>query len=229
MDATLTRAAEYRTAVNLSSPDAPLRALLLAVCSAVEERADELTELDRAIGDADHGINMRRGFAAVAAKVDALAAMPIGQATSELGKTLVMTVGGASGPLYGTLFMKLGAELPAGQPMTRAALARASRQAMEAVQARGKATRGQKTLLDVVGPLCELLEGDAPLTPGALVACVHDAAQATIALRAEKGRASFLGERSVGHLDPGARSTEIIVTALADAWQAGAFKGIANE
>jgi dihydroxyacetone kinase-like protein len=204
----------------LSSPDSLFLQLARAACAAVEQHADELTALDRAIGDADHGINMRRGFGAVAAKLDALAPLPLGAAVSEVGKTLVMTVGGASGPLFGTLFMRLGSGLPAEGEPTRADLARALRSAIEAVQARGRATLGQKTLIDVLDPLATRLADAEPLDADQLIECVHRAAQSTIPLRAEKGRASFLGERSCGHLDPGARSTEIIVAALVGAWHA---------
>jgi len=202
----------------LSSLDHQFPRLAGAVCVAIQDHADELTALDRAIGDADHGINMKRGFTAVAAKLDALAAMPFSAAVTEAGKTLVMTIGGASGPLFGTLFMRLGAELPAAGEVTRVQLAHAVRAALDAVQARGKAVRGQKTMIDVLGPLSDRLGDDTPLSSVELVECVHQAAQATLPLLAERGRASFLGERSRGHLDPGARSTEIIVAALATAW-----------
>ena len=203
----------------MSSPKPPFACLAQAVCIAVERHADELTALDQAIGDADHGINMRRGFAAVAEKIDALGAMPFGAAVAEVGKILVMTVGGASGPLYGTFFMRLGAELGATPAPKRADLARAMRRALEAVQARGKAVRGQKTMLDVLEPLVDLLDGDAPRSASDIAVCAHQAAMATVPLRAEKGRASFLGDRSRDHLDPGARSTEIIAVALAATWE----------
>jgi dihydroxyacetone kinase-like protein len=176
--------------------------------------ADELTDLDRAIGDGDHGINMRRGFEAVLATVDELSAKNLGESLKGVGTTLVMRVGGASGPLYGTLFMSLGKSLEDEVTCERASDAFAA--AIEAVKARGKSDVGQKTMLDVLFPVLEVLrEGGADMAPR-LKAAAKLAAEATIPMRAIRGRASFLGERSIGHMDPGARSSALIVDAVAD-------------
>jgi dihydroxyacetone kinase-like protein len=192
--------------------DAKLRSdLTRAVAASIDRHAEELTSLDQAIGDGDHGINMKRGFDAVIGDVENLSAKPWPEFLKAVGTTLVMKVGGASGPLYGTFFMALGKELPvepgAGD------IARAFQGAVQAVQARGKSERGQKTLLDVLIPIAELLQ-TGELSPVALVAEADRAAQATIPIRAVRGRASFLGERSIGHMDPGARSAALMIRAV---------------
>src|SRR5437667_6683662 len=188
--------------------------LIEAVADRVSGNADELTDLDRAIGDGDHGTNMRRGFEAVLAAVDELSAKNLGESLKGVGTTLVMKVGGASGPLYGTLFMSLGKAL--ADELTREKVADAFAAAIEAVKARGKSDVGQKTMLDVLFPVLGVLrEGGAGL-PVRLKATAREAAEKTIPMRAIRGRASFLGERSIGHMDPGARSSELIVDAVAD-------------
>ena len=195
--------------------DREARKLLFeTVAHRVIESADELTDLDRAIGDGDHGANMRRGFEAVLAVVDELAAKNLGESLKGVGTTLVMKVGGASGPLYGTLFMSLGKSL--ADEVTHQQVADAFAAAIEAVKARGKSDVGQKTMLDVLLPVLGVLrEGGAGL-PLRLKAAAREAAEKTIPMRAIRGRASFLGERSIGHMDPGARSSELIVDAVAD-------------
>ncbi len=189
--------------------------LIAAMTEAVVSHAEELTTLDQAIGDGDHGLNMKRGFEAVLAEADAISAKPLPDALKTIGTTLVMKVGGASGPLYGTLFMTLGKELPP-EP-TIADVARALAAAIEAVKARGKSDMGQKTMLDVLAPLqVALADGGADLT-SRLPAVADEAAVATIPLKAIRGRASFLGERSIGHMDPGARSSALLATAICNA------------
>ncbi|HVJ41549.1 MAG TPA: dihydroxyacetone kinase subunit DhaL [Dongiaceae bacterium] len=191
-----------------------LRQLIDQVGHAVIARSDHLTDLDQAIGDGDHGVNMKRGCEAVLAEIDTIAAKPLPEALRAIGTQLVMTVGGASGPLYGTLFLSLGKELPP-EP-DAAAVARAVAAALAAVQARGKSERGQKTLLDVLGPVSDRLSvGNlGSLTEVAEVA--NQAATATIPLQATRGRASFLGERSIGHMDPGACSLALIIETLVE-------------
>ena len=192
---------------------ADLRAeLVRAVAATIERHADELTTLDQAIGDGDHGLNMKRGFEAVLADADNLSAKPWPDFLKSVGTMLVMKVGGASGPLYGTLFMALGKDLPA-EP-TRADLPRAFRAAIAAVQARGKSERGQKTMLDVLFPVAETLEAGA-MEAAAVARAAHAAAEATIPVKAVRGRASFLGDRSIGHMDPGARSSALLIEAIA--------------
>ena len=195
--------------------DREARKLLFeTVAQRVIASADELTDLDRAIGDGDHGANMRRGFEAVLVAVDELSAKNLGESLKGVGTTLVMKVGGASGPLYGTLFMSLGKSLPDEVSCEQAADAFAA--AIEAVKARGKSDVGQKTMLDVLFPVLDVLrEGGADMA-ARLKAAAKVAAEATIPMRAIRGRASFLGERSIGHMDPGARSSALIVDAVAD-------------
>ena len=188
--------------------------LFETVAKRVIASADELTDLDRAIGDGDHGTNMRRGFEAVLAAADELSARNLGESLKGVGTTLVMKIGGASGPLYGTLFMSLGKSLEDEVSCEQVADAFAA--AIEAVKARGKSDVGQKTMLDVLFPVLAVLrEGGAGL-PVRLRATAMAAAEQTIPMRAIRGRASFLGERSVGHMDPGARSSALIVDAVAD-------------
>jgi dihydroxyacetone kinase-like protein len=191
----------------------PLDSLLDAVAVRIIAAADELTALDSAIGDADHGLNMKRGFEAVLAEKANILSKPLGEALKTLGMTLVMKVGGASGPLYGTLFMTLGKELPP-EP-TVADLARAMQAAVDALKARGKADFDNKTMLDVLDPIAQhLASGEASFASVRELA--RERAKATVPMKATKGRASFLGERSIGHMDPGARSSQILVEAVAD-------------
>jgi phosphoenolpyruvate---glycerone phosphotransferase subunit DhaL len=190
------------------------RRLIEAVAGSIIRHADELTRLDQAIGDGDHGLNMRRGFEAVLADIDSLAAKPLAESLRAIGTCLVLKVGGASGPLYGTLFLALGKELPdAPRP---ADAARALGAAIAAVMARGKSQPGQKTMLDVLAPAhAELLQGGDDLA-ARLKARAHAAAAATMPMRALRGRASFLGDRSIGHMDPGARSSCLMIEAICD-------------
>lgn len=189
------------------------RALIESVARAVIAHAEELTALDSAIGDGDHGANMKRGFEAVLADLDQLSQKSLPEALKAAGMQLVMKVGGASGPLYGTLFMTLGKNL--AESPDREALAKAFAAAIDAVKARGKSELGQKTMLDVLIPVQELIaSGDAI---AAVPKLAHAAAEATIPMKAIRGRASFLGDRSIGHMDPGARSSALIVDAAAAA------------
>lgn len=190
-----------------------VRTLIDRVASRVIAAAEELTALDQAIGDGDHGVNMKRGFEAILAERDAIAALPLPQALNKAGMTLVMKVGGASGPLYGTLFMQLGKSLP--DNADRAALVKALGEAIAAVKARGKSDTGQKTMLDVLVPVHQALAAGS--APAAVADAADSAAAATVPMKATRGRASFLGERSIGHMDPGARSSAIIVRAVAEA------------
>jgi dihydroxyacetone kinase-like protein len=195
--------------------DRQARKLLFeTVAQRVIASADELTDLDRAIGDGDHGANMRRGFEAVLAAVDDLSARNFGESLKGVGTTLVMKVGGASGPLYGTLFMSLGKSLD--DEVSREQVADAFAAAVDAVKARGKSDVGQKTMLDVLFPVLEVLREGGDHLPLRLKETARAAAEKTIPMRAIRGRASFLGERSVGHMDPGARSSALIVDAVAD-------------
>jgi dihydroxyacetone kinase-like protein len=187
--------------------------LIAAAADTIAAHAEELTALDQAIGDGDHGLNMKRGFEAVRAEADAFAAKPLPDALKAIGTKLVMTVGGASGPLFGTLFMALGKELPAAPD--RDNLTTALNRAIEAVAARGKSQPGQKTMLDVLQPVYEALAQGK--TASEIADAADKAAEATVPMNALRGRASFLGERSIGHMDAGARSTALLVRAVAEA------------
>ena len=190
------------------------RRLIVALADSVISRVDELTALDSAIGDGDHGHNMKRGFEAVLADVDALSAMALPAGLVALGTKLVMKVGGASGPLYGTFFMALGKALPPEPSRADAAAAFAA--AISAVRARGKSEPGQKTMLDVLIPASEVFAAGGDLA--AVKQAAAAATEATAPMRATRGRASFLGERSIGHVDPGARSSALMIAAVCDAW-----------
>jgi len=191
------------------------RALIEGVADSVIRHADELTGLDQAIGDGDHGINMRRGFEAVLADLDRLAALPLPEALHAIGMILVMKVGGASGPLYGTLFMELGRGLPVTPGL--ADMAAALDAAVAAVKRRGKSDAGYKTMLDVLIPVLETLKSGHP---GGLSGLAAAAAEATRPMKAVRGRASFLGDRSIGHVDPGARSSALMIGAICETLEA---------
>ena len=187
-----------------------LHRLIVAVSDDVIAHADELTALDQAVGDGDHGVNMKRGFEAVRADAQATAEKPLPEALKAIGTQLVMKVGGASGPLYGTLFLALSKEIAPDASNLSAAFGKA----VEAVKARGKSQPGQKTLLDVLSPVqAALAEGGADLT-ARLPIVAASAAEATIPMLATRGRASFLGERSIGHMDPGARSSALMIASV---------------
>ncbi len=190
----------------------------------VAEQRDALTALDAAIGDADHGANMHRGLSAAVAAMDAASPDAPGALLKQVGMTMVSKVGGASGPLYGTLFLRM-AGSATGSDLDPAGFAAALRAGLEGVVSRGKAEPGDKTMVDALGPACDAL--DAALATGtAFGPALHAAADAaragrdaTVPLVARKGRASYLGERSAGHQDPGATSLALLldaaVTALA--------------
>lgn len=190
---------------------------------AIAEKREWLTELDSAIGDADHGANMARGMSAVVEKLGAGTPANIDDLLKTVGMTLVSSVGGASGPLYGTFFLRMGMNAGPVTTLDGPALAAALRAGLEGIVARGKAEAGDKTLFDAMSPAVDAL--DAGLAAGSSVAeGARSAAEAaaagrdaTLPLVARKGRASYLGERSAGHLDPGAASTAILFETLADA------------
>jgi dihydroxyacetone kinase-like protein len=183
--------------------------LVRALAGSVIEHADELTSLDQAIGDGDHGLNMKRGFEAVLGTLPGLADKSLPEMLKAIGMTLVMKVGGASGPLVGTFFMELGKGLPE-QP-ARADLVAATDKAINAVKARGRSEAGQKTLLDVLAPVHVVLAGGGDAR--AIATEAAQAADRTTPMLAIRGRASFLGERSIGHMDPGSRSAALLISA----------------
>ncbi|HWE64313.1 MAG TPA: dihydroxyacetone kinase subunit DhaL [Chloroflexota bacterium] len=190
--------------------------------AAIHEQNEYLTQLDAAIGDGDHGINMDRGCTAVLQKLDAAPPDDLGALCKLVGTTLISTVGGASGPLYGTAFLRMGVALAGKAAVDTEGLGAALHAAYEGVAARGKSTRGEKTMLDAFGPALDAFEaarGTGSALQDVLVAATAGAgagAQATIPLQATKGRASYLGEGSAGHQDPGATSTWLLFRALAE-------------
>lgn len=178
------------------------------------EHKDELTDLDAAIGDADHGANMARGFTALEGKLPELAGKDIGTIFKTVAMTLISTVGGASGPLYGTFFLQAVALTSGKKALTAQELYEAFASGLEGLKNRGKAHLGDKTMLDAMIPAIDALkpqpdEGIHPCVERALAAA-RQGAEATIPLVAKKGRASYLGERSAGHKDPGATSTVLL-------------------
>ncbi|MEV6451707.1 dihydroxyacetone kinase subunit DhaL [Streptomyces anulatus] len=187
------------------------RRWMTAVAASVEREANHLTELDSAIGDADHGSNLQRGFAAVTEVLEKDAPATPGAVLTLAGRQLISTVGGASGPLYGTLLRRTGKALGDDDEVTQDQLARAFAAGVAAVGQLGGAQAGDKTMLDALLPAAEAL---ATSFDGAANAA-RAGAEATVPLQARKGRASYLGERSIGHQDPGATSSALLVEALA--------------
>jgi dihydroxyacetone kinase-like protein len=201
---------------------AALDAWVRRFAALIAQEKDHLTELDSAIGDADHGTNMDRGMKAAVAALDELGSAGAGPMFTKVGMTLVSTVGGASGPLYGTLFLRMGTtlgDLPGVPPEQVGAALRAG---LEGVVARGKAQAEDKTMYDALATAVDALEDGLKdgLPLGEALGRARDAAEAgrdaTIPMLARKGRASYLGERSVGHQDPGATSVALLVAAAAD-------------
>jgi phosphoenolpyruvate---glycerone phosphotransferase subunit DhaL len=193
---------------------------LRAFADGIAAHADELTRLDSAIGDADHGANMARGTAAVVAKLDTSGGTAV--LLKQAGMTLVSTVGGASGPLYGTFFLRMAGAAGDADALDAAALAAALRAGVDGVVARGKAGPGDKTMLDALLPALDALDAAVAADPGDLAGALRAAADAaaagrdaTVPMQARKGRASYLGERSIGHQDPGATSAALLLETAA--------------
>lgn len=193
------------------------RRWMAATAAAVDREADRLTELDSAIGDADHGSNLQRGFAAVAAVLEKDAPTTPGAVLTLAGRQLISTVGGASGPLYGTLLRRTGKALGEDAEVDRDQLARAFAAGVAAVGQLGGSQAGDKTMLDALLPAAEALGSSF----GGAAEAARAGAEATVPLQARKGRASYLGERSIGHQDPGATSAALLVEALAGTAQDG--------
>ncbi|TSE14692.1 dihydroxyacetone kinase subunit L [Arthrobacter sp. KBS0703] len=189
--------------------------------SEITTQADWLTELDSAIGDADHGTNMVRGTAAVVAKLDDRSTKTVQELLKAVGMTLVSTVGGASGSLYGTFFLEMGRNSPSSAQLDASELENALRAGVNGVIARGHAAVGDKTMIDALEPAVTVLSqslADGRQLHGSIAAAAAAATtgrDSTEPLVARKGRASYLGDRSAGHIDPGAASATILVAALA--------------
>jgi phosphoenolpyruvate---glycerone phosphotransferase subunit DhaL len=213
-------------AVGVTVSYAQVLAWVEAFSSTVAENKEYLTRLDSAIGDADHGINMDRGMKAVTAKLDGFEGDDIGALLKTVGMTLVSSVGGAGGPLYGTLFLQMGVATAGKTELEPEDWAAALDAAVEGVQMRGKAEPGDKTMVDALIPardafsaaVAECASFEEALRQSA--AAAEEGMLATIPLVAKKGRASYLGERSAGHQDPGATSSQLLVKTAAEAWAA---------
>jgi len=217
------------------------RAWIAAIAAAVDENADQLTQLDSAIGDADHGVNLRRGFTAVVEALNGLEAATVGDVLVRTGATLVSKVGGAAGPLYGTAFRAMGKALAEAQvdaegvakaqvdaegvakaQVDAEGVAKALRAGLEGLQRLGAAVPGDKTIVDAYLPALTAFDaavgagGDLATAAAEAARAAEEGMRATTPLQARKGRASYLGARSVGHQDPGATSTWLIFRALAE-------------
>ncbi|GAA4012973.1 dihydroxyacetone kinase subunit DhaL [Streptomyces marokkonensis] len=186
---------------------------MTATAASVDREAERLTALDSPIGDADHGSNLQRGFTAVAATLEKEAPDTPGGVLMLAGRQLISTVGGASGPLYGTLLRRTGKTLGDAAEVSPEQLAEALRTGVDAVRTLGGAAPGDKTMIDALVPAVDAL-GDSF---AAARAAAEEGAGATVPLQARKGRASYLGERSIGHQDPGATSAALLVAALEEA------------
>jgi phosphoenolpyruvate---glycerone phosphotransferase subunit DhaL len=209
-----------------TTPDPPIEARFLlrwlaAAATDVEREADRLTELDSPIGDADHGVNLRRGFLTARTALEKEPPGTPGGVLVTLGRQLISTVGGASGPLYGTLLRSAGKALGDAARVTPEQLGEALRVGVDGVGRLGGATPGDKTMIDALAPAVEALSfaldsgADLAAALSAAALAADEGAAATVPLQARKGRASYLGERSIGHQDPGATSSALLVAALA--------------
>jgi len=202
---------------------AQLTAWIREYARLIGDNAQLLSDLDAAIGDADHGINMERGMKAVNTALEESPPSDMAALCKQVGMTLVKSVGGASGPLYGTFFLRMATALGSGDSVEAGGFAKALRAGVEGVVQRGRAEAGDKTMYDALAPALEAL--DSALASGSdLAAALHDATvaaengrDATTAMVARKGRASYLGQRSVGHQDPGATSAAMLLAAAATA------------
>jgi dihydroxyacetone kinase-like protein len=211
-------------AVGVGVPYAQVLGWVEAFSATVAENKEYLTRLDSAIGDADHGINMDRGMTAVNTKLDGLEGDDIGGLLKTVGMTLVSTVGGAGGPLYGTLFLQMGMATAGKTELEPEDWAAALDAAVKGVEMRGKAEPGDKTMIDALIPARDAYS--AALAEGASfedalrrsAKAAEEGMEATTPLVAKKGRASYLGERSAGHQDPGATSSYLLVKTAADRW-----------
>jgi phosphoenolpyruvate---glycerone phosphotransferase subunit DhaL len=200
-----------------------LQAMIMRSAERIAAAAEDLCALDAAIGDGDHGTNMKRGFDALRDKAEAIAALPTEVALTAIGQTLVMTIGGASGPLYGSFLLAAGAAVGGGRRLPED-FVEVFAAGVEAVGARGRSTAGEKTMLDVLTPVLNVLRVEAgrPGLADRIREIAHASAELTAPMLATKGRAAYLGPRSVGHIDPGAKSSCLIVEAICDCWEAHA-------
>jgi len=188
--------------------------LVRAATQTLIDHVDELTTLDQAIGDGDHGLNMRRGAQAIQAKLPELEGKTLNEALKIMGMTCMATIGGSSGPVFGTLMVTLSKELP--ETPNADDLAHALAAGIGALTRLGKAEVGQKTLLDVLAPVQAVLADGGDDLVARVRQCAFDSATATAHIAATRGRASFLGDRALGHVDPGSRSVSLVIAAVCD-------------
>ena len=198
-----------------------LQAMIAPTLNVIIAHADELTRLDQAIGDGDHGINMKRGAEKILQELPVIRAKPADEALKSMGMVLVMSVGGASGPLFGSLLMEMGKSL-GSRPINREIITECFSAGIEAVKKRGRSDVGQKTMLDVLVPAMELLKDTD--TGSDLYTKLRETVAAseiqTIDMMALKGRASYLGERSIGHMDPGAKTCGLAIREICNILEA---------
>ncbi len=191
-----------------------LRLVIQNATQTLVDHLEELTALDQAIGDGDHGLNMKRGAQAIQAKLADMEGTSLNESLKTMGKTCVAMIGGSSGPVFGTLLMTLGKELP--ENPTHQDFALALRASIEALTKLGKAEVGQKTLIDVLDPVQKVLAQDSPNLIARVRQCAFDSSLATANMDAARGRSSFLGDRAKGHVDPGSRSMALIISSICD-------------
>jgi phosphoenolpyruvate---glycerone phosphotransferase subunit DhaL len=204
---------------------AEVRDWIRAYAAVISEHRAELVKLDTAIGDGDHGTNMERGMRKAVEKVDGTDGDDIGALLKAVGMALVSSVGGAAGPLYGTLFLQMGTASAGKEELDLAGWTAALESGVKGLQARGKAEPGDKTMVDALLPALEALRGasDDGLSDALRrsAEAAEEGMRATIPLEARRGRASYLGPRSVGHQDPGATSAQLLLAAAADTFGGG--------
>ena len=202
-----------------------LLAWIRTLAATYQDHKEDLTRLDAAIGDADHGINMDRGFKAVLAELEKSSPQDIGTLLKTVAMTLIKTVGGASGPLYGTFFLRAAAVCADKKELLPAHIAELFAAGLEGVLQRGKAQLDDKTMVDALTPAVEAMKQALRTGAGLIqmmdqgVVAAQGGMRRTIPLQARKGRASYLGERSIGHQDPGATSSYLMIKAAADTWR----------
>lgn len=203
-----------------------LKKIIEVVCNNIIDSKEHLNSLDAAIGDGDHGTNMARGSQAVLDKLNTLGELPLGDYFNQMAMALISSVGGASGPLYGTALMKMGLTFKTAKVEDTEVIKKAFSEAVEGIKQRGKSDYGCKTMLDVLIPACEEFQSsyDGNNTNDILRKLSdigRDGVEYTVGIKATKGRASYLGERSIGTADPGATSSSIILTSLMEAFNGG--------
>jgi phosphoenolpyruvate---glycerone phosphotransferase subunit DhaL len=189
----------------------------------IQENKEYLTELDQAIGDGDHGLNMARGFQETVNKITSGNYDDLGPLFKDVGMTLIAKVGGASGPLYGTAFMKASLALKDKKEVDRKELVEALAVSLDGLKVRGKAHVGDKTMIDVWEPVIELMKNRETISSKELSDFSKEKMEYTKELEAKKGRAAYLGKRSIGHIDPGAASSYLLFTSLAEVFAEGEF------